>query len=723
MRVIVCSKNNEFASVITKRLTNEKHEVYYITGNDEVTARGSLKVFQKYDFNYTNESVVKVMNNIDADVLIIAGAMDFDLFEENSQNRSVEYISSMTNLILSAKMAKIKRIIYCSSLKVFETVSERSISKSTKPSTSSFDNGALQQVENFVMSCRDDENSAIDIIRFPEIYANHSMYNSSTDICAKMIDEKIVHKQITYNPEAYHMLIHVEDAIQVVMNTFNGEEENCLYHISAELCNEKDLASTISSLDNVPTETIAETADGYKQPFPLNLVESDNEKLNYNNRHSIRNDLRGVYKKIVRAKERKGEENDDRDIARIFRTVLETSAFFLLISFVQFLIISSPFAINIDLYIVFVVVISVIYGISYSLFSTVLAAAGKVGLGLYSSYLTSTSLDYQVFLELLVLAVCGIVIGLMRDRYVFQNQDLKDKTDYAIAQHANISRINDSNVYIKNIYGKRITAYSNNLTRLYNITSQLSFLNAKKVIFQTAKVVSEFVETEHVAIYVASKRSNFFRLAAATSEKGNETGKSIRFDNSAYFYDALTNRDVYMNRNFNTSKPTYITAIYGKDENIEAIIMIWANDLSQISAYQSSLITVLSRLIENTLISALEYDNLYFENSYIADTKVLQLDAFLERISIFDIGADMGLMSYTIMKLSFSDYRDIEEVMSSVESVVRDTDYIGSDMVNIYVLLYGADENEAEFVTTRFKQQGFETEIITKNEITRVSVG
>ena len=40
--------------------------------------------------------------------------------------------------------------------------------------------------------------------------------------------------------------------------------------------------------------------------------------------------------------------------------------------------------------------------------------------------------------------------------------------------------INDSNVYIKNIYEKRLVSYKNSLSRLYEVTSELDFLEHDK---------------------------------------------------------------------------------------------------------------------------------------------------------------------------------------------------------------------------------------------------
>ncbi len=188
--------------------------------------------------------------------------------------------------------------------------------------------------------------------------------------------------------------------------------------------------------------------------------------------------------------------------------------------------------------------------------------------------------------------------------------------------------------------------------------------------------------------YIYSKSSNFFRLAAATSDKSSiEIGKSFEYNEKIYFYNELQRKDVYMNREFNENKPTYVLAIYGEDETVDAIIIIWAMNLAQVSLYQSSMLVVLSRLVEKTMASALEYENLHFENAYIEETRVLKMDAFMEKVRVFASGEENGLMSYTILRLSTKGNGTNATFLKEAESLVRDTDYVGCDMKYVYLLL------------------------------------
>ncbi len=716
MNILVCSRNNEFLSNLAHRLKNENHEIYLLTGEHVVKDRRIPKVFQKYDFTYSDENVVKVMNNISIDLLVIAGYMDFDFTEESSQKKSIEYITGMTNLILSAKSANVKRVIYCSSLRIFEDNVEEYISKDTRPVTNSFESGALSQIDAFITSCREEGEFDVVNIRFPEIYGNFSYDQFTDDFCTNMILNRVDNKTVKYNPNAKHMVLGVQDAVHALINAISSEEKNELYHIEGEVCREVDIANIVvkqgKGKNNVPEEVVGRTPD---KLFPLSVLEADNKKLHLKSKYTLAEEVPQIYKKISKYRENLTEKKEQSSLKKVIRTILETSVFFLLVVFLEYLVYSLALEIDINFYLLFVIIVAVIYGVSYAMFATVLSVLGNIFFVVSDLVITSSNVGYDLFIQVLQLVLCGVIVGLMRDNYKRKNLNLEEINQYNVEQLADVTRINESNVYVKNIYEKRISAYSNNLARMYHIISQLSFLDARKVIFQTAKVVSEFIETEHVAIYVSSKNSNMYRLAAHTSSKGVEMGKSLRVDDSSFFFDAMNNHEVYMNRHFDVEYPSYVSAIYGEGEKVDAIIMIWAMRLDQISLYQSTIISILSRLVEKTMISAVQYENLYFDNSYIKNTRIMNIDAFKEKIEVYQNGYEMGLISYTIIKPYPPKGKKVEDIFEQAQKLVRDTDYLGSDMENLYIILSNSDLNDTKFVTDRFNSNDIFVEIIEKD--------
>ncbi len=716
MKILICGKDSEFAAVLSLRLKNEKHEVYLLTGETIAKERCATRVFQKYDFSFSDESVATIIKNISPDIIVIAGVLDFYFRGQNLQKKSIDYITGMTNLLLSAKSQKVPRIIYCSSYEIFETVTE-AITKETSPTASSLRGTALSKVDILYNSARREGDMSVEILRFPEIYGNYAKNEFCEDFVSKMLIAFLENRTIEFSKSTSHMVLSLRDAVQSIMSVIASEQRSEIYHIGGELCGEKEIANAVVNLDKAKNSRIVENEDGEKtSKYLLEIENVDNDRLKLAMRYKLIEDLPSFYKALKSNFNSKKTVTKGFSFKRSARALIETAVFFFLFSILQGILLNNFAHANADIYILFVVIVAVVYGASFAMLATALCLVGNMYFASIGAFAQSSNIAFDLLTSTLQIAVCGVIVGLMRDSYSRKNRNLIEQNEYNEKQLSDITRINDSNMYIKNIYGKRISAYNNNLARLYSITSQLSFLDVRKVIFQTAKVVSEIIETEHVAIYVSSTRSDFFRLAASTSKQAASVGKSFYFDDKLDFYSTLKKREVFMNRDFKTGKPTYIRAVHGEDKKVMAIIMIWATELEQVSLYQSSLVAILGRLVERTMASALDFENLHFENAYILNSRVMEFEAFRDRVDVLEDGRKMGLMSYIIVKIENLS-EDIKSDFNIVEKLVRDTDYIGSDMKDIYVLLANSNEAEAQYVLDRFHKNNLLAIVVTKDEI------
>ncbi len=221
------------------------------------------------------------------------------------------------------------------------------------------------------------------------------------------------------------------------------------------------------------------------------------------------------------------------------------------------------------------------------------------------------------------------------------------------------------------------------------------------MIFQATRVAQQIMETQHVAIYIASRKSSFFRLASSSSKKASQMGKSLRFDSSLFCYGRLSEHEIYMSRDVDAKQPTFVGATYSEDEaRVDTIIMVWADDLSQVSLYQSNLMALLCRLIEKSMNRAVLYEQSIYENNYLEGSRVLRSEAFREVLRTYQEGARMGLLEYTLLKVEDLEYGR----GARVEGLVRDTDYIGQHEAHLYVLLSNSNQEEAKFVMQRMKE-------------------
>ncbi len=299
------------------------------------------------------------------------------------------------------------------------------------------------------------------------------------------------------------MLLNVQDAIEVLINVIKSSERNQLYQIESEVYEEEGIAELIENAsfnESEKKEIIDKQAN--KIHFPCGLGYSDNERLAFLPRHKVEEEISDFYEILKKNIEKENESNEKISLFKMSRQIVETSIFFLVILGLEYLVSGQSLGFNIDFFFLFAVVVAVIYGMSYAMYATALSTVGYLVLFMMGFKDIETATTYQILVQTLQLALCAVVIGVSRDNYTRKNIDLEEANQHNLQQLEDITRINESNIYIKEIYGKRLTAYKNSFARLYTITSQLNFLDASKVLCQTAKVVSELIETEHVSIYI-----------------------------------------------------------------------------------------------------------------------------------------------------------------------------------------------------------------------------
>ena len=117
MKVLICGEYGIYCRELISRLKKEKHDIFVITGSEKARREKPRSgVFQEYNFSYRSKNIGTIMKNVQADVLLIMGICDTKFTWQDINQESVRYLTSITNILMSAKEAGIKQVIYCSSL-------------------------------------------------------------------------------------------------------------------------------------------------------------------------------------------------------------------------------------------------------------------------------------------------------------------------------------------------------------------------------------------------------------------------------------------------------------------------------------------------------------------------------------------------------------------------------------------------------------------------------
>lgn len=709
MKVLICGQYGIICNELIQRLKKESHEIFVITGSEtRINEKKVRGVLQEYKFSFQSKGIETILRNVNCDVMIILGICDIGYARKRDDVSRSTYVGDMTNLLNEAKKVGIKRVIYCSSIGVYGESSMEPISIQSALMPETNDMHMFAQVEAVFRQENSDE-FHITIIHFPEVYGDRNP--NSMDICTRLLEGCYHDKKVMIMKEKEHRVLYAKDAVDALMRIFQDSEMERHYIVPGSIYTEEEILEEVKRL--LPEDIICMDEESSDNQGIAPIKDISKKPISYYIKYGLREGLLAT-SKVLQEDDFEQEEKKDTNVFRkILVPILENIGLFLITHWIVSLLNGTVLEKSIDFYLIYIVLIAITYGNLHGLFAIALSAIAKIASVFPEAVIVFS--NYEIYLDILQMLIIGVAVGYMRDWYYREKADLMDEKKYYESELIDITRIYDSNQSVKNMYEKRIISYQNSFAKVYDIAKRLDFWEPQKVIFEGVDVIKELMEIQDVAIYIGNKKSKYFRLAAFSSKKAVAMGKSICIDPSLKMYQSLQQREVYRSHSIGEEEPAYVSGVYNLDKELIAVIMIWTNDLTKINLYQANLLALVVRLVEDSMIRATAYlenlSNQYFENS-----RIMYPDAFNKMYDIYKDGKSQGKMDYVLLKMisrkSFLTKEEEMDYYHLLESLVRETDFLGKVEDTIYILLANSNTEDAKFVRERFKRNQLEFDIV-----------
>lgn len=691
MKILICGEYGIFCKELIGRMKKERHDVFVITGSEKPKReRPHSGVFQDYNFSYRSKSIGKVMKNIDADAMIILGSCDVKFTWKEKKQEAVKYLTGMTNLLLNGKEAGIPEIIYCSTLNTYE---DSEIKRTYK------------QVEELCEKQQEPGKPSITTIHFPEIYGESR--TEKTDICAELMEELWERDEIEIYGKCLHRILYVKDAVDALMRVFSKKDRKSNYFIEGSVHTERELLSEIKKVIGERQVNIKDKP-GAEEALPA-VEEPEKEAMGFYEKYTLKEGLSEYYKLFTKEREANFyKENVKAGIRKKLLPLAENVGLFLIVTFISAMLRSTWLGEHVNFYLFYVAIIATVYGCSQALISSLFVLIVRV-LGLF---LQGMDIEYIAFADILQILIVGVITGYMHDKYKRRSEDLEDEKRYFQSELLDMTKIYDGNRCIKEMYEQRLLSYEMSMAKVYELSSSLDFWEPQRVVFQAIDVAKELLQVEDVAIYIAGKDAKYLRLTASSSELARSMGKSICVDEGFFMYNELIEKNVFCNRDMKAELPTYACGIFAENSLI-AIIMIWTQDLTKINLYESNMLALLGKLIENSMGRARIIWNEYL-NQYLEGTAVLQEESFEKILTLCKEGREQNKVIYSLLRIPQETVEArTEELYSEVSSFVRETDFVGKRADGLYIILMNANEEETDYVKERFNRANIVVENIS----------
>lgn len=722
MNILLIGGSGSLINNLIIKLNKEGHRVYLLTGN-KYNKLPYQKVFEQYNFDYDSNCLNEIFESLHLDLTIFMGAHDTNFDWRNEETEAVKYSYSVMNILMGYALEGQGKFIYLSSEEVYSANYEENISETEKVSPAGFKSMVLAQAEELCESYRVNRGLDIVTLRLDHLYGIPTTLKEINNICGRMCMEALDKGSITIHEESKISLLYELDAVEFIYRLIGNKKghQHSLYNISSsQEITERGLAEMIQTSLGYPIDIVVSGIAPKRKILSNALYESEfgapfcceTPVIVGKVVEKVKKDQH-IFLKGVQEKKSIHERIFDK-ASWLFKALvpfLENMVAFAIFFFLYGVAVKSEYFANLDIFLLYVLLFAVIYGQQQATFSAVLATAGYYMVHAAERSGFEVMLDTNTYVWIAQIFILGLIVGYLRDRITKLKKENEDERDFLSVQLNDIQDINNSNVRVKDALEAQIINQNDSVGKIYSITSTLDQYSPEEVLFYAAEMLGKLVKSKDVAIYTVSNKQ-YARLFSATSENARVLGNSIRYTEMGELSETILDRKVYINRKLDDRYPLMANAICDDNDEVQMLVMIWGIPWESMTLGQANQLVIISSLISRAVIRANRYLKALEEQRYVADSKMLEPEAFTELLRAYMVAQDKGLTQSVILKIK-TEAPFYMEASQRIMEKLRESDYIGiAKNGGLYVLLPNTKAADAKFVRKRLTALGYESKIV-----------
>ncbi len=367
----------------------------------------------------------------------------------------------------------------------------------------------------------------------------------------------------------------------------------------------------------------------------------------------------------------------------------------------------------IDVRLMFVVLMSLVYGAKVGVLTAFIEIASLV----FAYKLAGTNVvllfyDPSNWIAFILLLVAAAICGYFKQKRDEDFSFINEENEALKSENAFISQLYHEAMDYKNRYKADLIGSRDGFGRIFDVVKKLSTTVPEEIFAQSIPVMEDVLNNRSVAIYtINDPKARFARLNVASDQISHSLKKSINLEEYSDVLETLKENDIWFNHDVKEGYPTYVAGIKS-DGAVSVLIMIYHVGYLQISTYYSNLIRILSGLMENFIIKAWEYQRAVAAKTYVEGTTISKNEFFVQQFEIQKEMMDNKRTSFRLIKFTIED-KTIFEIDEMLQSKIRNNDLLGLGKDgNVYLIAAQVDESSEGIVLKRFKDMGLKCDIV-----------
>lgn len=424
-----------------------------------------------------------------------------------------------------------------------------------------------------------------------------------------------------------------------------------------------------------------------------------------------------------RRKKKNTEQKQKRRLRDFFRRfsvlkgILEALLFFVLMELILPLTRGSTDLRYVDVRLLYIALMSVMFGMRIGLVATVLASISYAS-SLRAEGIDLTFLIYSVetWIPFIIYGITGAALGYMTDRKSDAVDEVEEKYENLQKRYTFLQGIHKEALEVKGRLQQQISSSKESFGKVYEVAEQLNTLSPERVFFQAVNVVTDTIGGCQAAIWLVNlKKGHFARRRACSRSMGETLPNSLDLDKLPKLLEGFEKERIFVNRELNAAYPDFAAPVY-REQDIIAFVAVYGMDAGKYTLYYQNLFKVLVGLIENSLVRALEYEDKRRHEIYLPGTELMNAGELSARLALMSSETENTYQTCLQILVHAPETLSLADVSDQLRSLVRENDFAGVDEAgHIRVVLVNALKSDLPAIKRRFLGRGLEVELWESN--------
>ena len=370
----------------------------------------------------------------------------------------------------------------------------------------------------------------------------------------------------------------------------------------------------------------------------------------------------------------------------------------------------------VDIRLMFVAVISALYGLKLGLLSIGLATASY----LYSLLAARIDITYFLYsvdtwIPFVIYGVAGTSIGYITDRRRDEYDSLQENHRLLEEKYEFLKSIHGETLDIKGKLQKQILTSKYSFGYAYEVAVKLDSLKPELIILKVISILEHIMDCKKAAIFLLGEQNTrFARLKVCSAELRDIVPSSLEMEKYPRIQECFSKKETFINTALEAGYPDYAAPLFAQDRPF-AFIAIYDIGADKFTVYFQNLFRIITNLIEQNLAKALKYERLKKDSMYYPGTALLYPKAFQERLNIMLSESDDIAYSFILAKVYPVAAEDRTVTAGRIAGVIRGSDCMGVDADGDYaVILVNMKAEYLDNLKERFRRAGLTLEVVTE---------